>query len=322
LPNFPDSVNWIATASLQKNTGPATISLGFKMGFLDKARSLFRPARLNVRSRFELLREAVHGTMSEFYMARDRRTGQIVGLKILDPDKTVTFESRFAGLQKPTEGQIARQFQHERIVKVLEHGLTHDGRQYLLMEYLDGPGLNTLIANREVGLNGKRVRLIRQMAEGLAVVHRAGFIHRDICPRNYVCARDLSSLKLIDFGLTVPATKQFMMPGNRTGTPSYMAPEIVRRRNTDQRLDIFALGVSAYQLCALQLPWPGSDASGRAAMLHDSVEPIPLLEACPHLNPKLAKLIMQCMSVDPDRRPQTADDLFKAVRLIPRETAD
>lgn len=292
------------------------------MGLFEKARSLFRPSRLSVKSRFEVLREAVHGTMSEFYMARDRRTGQIVGLKILDAEKTELFESRFAGLQKPTEGEIAQQLKHERIVTVLEHGLTTDGRRYLVMEHLDGPGLNTLIANRDERLHGKRVRLIRQMAEALAAVHAAGFIHRDICPRNYVCSKDLNSLKLIDFGLTVPATRPFMLPGNRTGTPSYMAPEIVRRRTTDQRLDIFALGVSAYQLCALQLPWPGSDASGRAAMLHDSVPPVPLLEARRDLDPKLAELIMQCLAIDPENRPRTAGEFLKQVRLIRQETAN
>lgn len=292
------------------------------MGFLDKARTLFRSSRLNVKWRFEVLREAVHGTMSDFYVAREKRTGKIVGLKILDPEKTAAFEARFPGLEKPTEGAIASQFRHPRIVEVFEHGLTKDGRQYLIMEHLDGPGLNTLISNREKNLDGKRCQLIRQMAEGLAAVHRTGFIHRDICPRNYVCTPDLTSLKLIDFGLTVPATKPFMLPGNRTGTPNYMAPEIVRRRTTDHRLDIFAWGVSAYQLCALELPWPGSDASGRAAMRHDTEAPVPLLEARPDLNPKLAKLIMQCLAVDPDRRPQKAEDIFKAMTAIRRETAD
>ena len=83
--------------------------------------------------------------------------------------------------------------------------------------------------------------LLRQAAEALAAVHRAGYIHRDICPRNFVVDKDCESLKLIDFGLTVPATPPFMQPGNRTGTPNYMAPEVVRRRPTDQRLDIFCL---------------------------------------------------------------------------------
>jgi serine/threonine-protein kinase len=269
-----------------------------------------------------LLREAVYGTMSEFYMAREKRTGVILGLKILDAEKTDLFESRFRGLNKPTEGEIALQLQHPRIVSVFEHGLTTDGRQYLLTEYLDGPGLNTLITNRKQGVTGKRLILIRQMAEALDVVHKGNFIHRDICPRNFICSADLTSLKLIDFGLTVPATKPFMAPGNRTGTPAYMAPEIVRRRSTDQRLDIFALGVSAYQVCAYQLPWPAADASGKVAMLHDTVEPVPLLTACPNLSPALADLIMQCLRVDPNDRPQTAEDFVKAIRLIRREIVD
>lgn len=292
------------------------------MGLFDKARSLFRPSRLNVRSRFELLREAVYGTMSEFYMAREKRTGKTVGLKILDVEKTAAFEARFPGLEKPTEGEIATGFEHPRIVTVFEHGLTTDGRQYLIMEYLEGPPLNTLISRRSEQLQGRLMPLIRQMAETLDVVHQAGFVHRDICPRNFICTPDLKSLTLIDFGLTVPATKPFMAPGNRTGTPAYMAPEIIRRRPTDQRLDIFALGVSIYQLCVFELPWPGSDASGKVAMLHDTVEPVPLLKARPDLNPTLAKLIMRCLAVNPDERPQSAGELHQAFRRIRTETAE
>jgi serine/threonine-protein kinase len=290
------------------------------MGLLDKAKSVFRPSRLRVRRRFELLREAVYGTMSEFYMAREKRTGKIVGLKILDAEKTATFEARFPGLDKPPEGEIAMGIRHPRIVEVFEYGLTTDDRQYLVMEYLEGAPLNTLISRKSERLEGRRLPLIRQMAEALDVVHRAGFIHRDICPRNYICTPDLATVKLIDFGLTVPATKPFMVPGNRTGTPAYMAPEIIRRRPTDQRLDIFALGVSVYQLCALELPWPGSDASGKVAMLHDTVPPVPLLKARPDLNPKLADLVMRCLQINPADRPQTSEEFVGVVRTIRSET--
>ena len=102
----------------------------------------------------------------------------------------------------------------------------------------------------------------------MAAVHAAGFIHRDICPRNFLLTNNRDDLKLIDFGLTVPATRMFMQPGNRTGSPNYMAPELVRRRATDQRLDVFAFGVTAYEFCTFRLPWLRG-TTGMAAMSHD-----------------------------------------------------
>ena len=148
------------------------------------------------------------------------------------------------------------------------------------MEFLDGPGLNSLIIGRSKLLDGNRLALARQAAEALEAVHDAGFIHRDICPRNFVCSKDATSLKLIDFGLTVPAEKEFMLPGNRTGTPNYMAPEVVRRKPTDQRLDIFSFGASMYELFAFELPWQrGTD--GRAAMGHGQSGRPPLEQVLP-----------------------------------------
>ena len=127
------------------------------------------------------------------------------------------------------------------------------------MEFLDGPGLNSLIIARSKLLDGNRLTLARQAAEALEAVHAAGFIHRDICPRNFVCSPDATSLKLIDFGLTVPAEKEFMLPGNRTGTPNYMAPEVVRRKPTDQRLDIYSLRRDRSTSCS-RSSCPGSAA--------------------------------------------------------------
>ena len=89
------------------------------MAFLDRLGGLLQGKKLNVRSRFELLRKAISGTMSKFYMARDRRTDKVVGLKVLDPEKTAAFRARFKGLKKPTEGEIAVQFDNPRIVKTL-----------------------------------------------------------------------------------------------------------------------------------------------------------------------------------------------------------
>jgi serine/threonine-protein kinase len=290
------------------------------MGLFDQLRSLF-DGKLNVEQRFELLREAVSGTMSSFYMARDRKTGEVVGLKILDSAKTEFFESRFKGLSKPSEGEIATQLVHPRIVKTLDYGVTTRGEPYLLMEYLDGPGLNVLIKDRSPKLVKNRLNMIRQMAEAVGAVHRAGYIHRDICPRNFICNQEVTELKLIDFGLTVPATKEFMQPGNRTGTPNYMAPEVVRRRPTDQRLDLFSLGATCYQLVTFELPWPSQDTTGKAAMLHDTKEPAEILTLRPDLHPRLARLIMQCLATQPAARPKSIDEFLRAIDDLHSETA-
>ena len=131
--------------------------------------------------------------MSKFYMARDRETGEIVGLKILDKEKTAAFEARFRGLNKPSEGEIAVQLQHPQIVRTFRHGMTTKGEQFLVMEFLDGPGLNSLIIGRHPDWPARELTFLRQAAEALAAVHEAGFIHRDICPRNFVANRTITA---------------------------------------------------------------------------------------------------------------------------------
>ena len=288
------------------------------MGIGQFIKSFLDGGKVDVASRYEILREAVSGTMSNFNMARDRETGKIVGLKVLDKAKTDALEARFKGLKKPTEGEIASSFKHPRIVETLYHGFTTNDEQFVVMEFLDGPGLNSLIIGRSKLLDGNRLALARQAAEALEAVHEAGYIHRDICPRNFVCSKDASSLKLIDFGLTLPAEKEFMLPGNRTGTPNYMAPEVVRRKSTDQRLDIFAYGVSMYELFAFELPWLRGD-TGQAAMTHGQSAPPPLRTFYPKINPTLEAAIHKCMESEPENRFQTITQYLKAISRVKHE---
>jgi serine/threonine-protein kinase len=187
------------------------------------------------------------------------------------------------------------------------------------MEYVRGPGLHQLLYNRDPCLEGHRLRLVRQMAEAVEYVHSRQFIHRDVCPRNFIYEADTGNIKLIDFGLSVPLLPEFMQPGNRTGTPLYMAPELVRRRATDQRLDVFAMGVSAYQICTYELPWPVTDTTGQAALAHDTQVPRDVLAFRPTLNRTLAKAIMRCMRPNPNERPQTVAEFLRAIRAC---TAD
>lgn len=303
------------------------------MGLLDKfgfgkkndkssgKRSVKSTKKVDVEARFERLKTAVSGTMSKFYAARDRETDQVVGLKLCDFEKFSFFESRFKGMNKPSEGEIAASMEHPNIIKTLEYGLTTQKEPYLIMEFIQGPGLNTLIQNRATDrLGDHRLSLIKQMADALAYVHAKGYIHRDICPRNFICSTDIEHIKLIDFGLTVPATEPFMRPGNRTGTPLYMAPEIVRRRKTDQRLDIFAFGVSCYQLLTFDFPWPGGETSGLAALNHDTSNPRDILTYRPDLNKTLAGLIMQSVQPLPENRIQSMDAFVRSLRTVTSET--
>jgi len=283
------------------------------MAFLDSLKNMLG-GKLDVRSRFELLREAVSGTMSKFYMARDRRTGQIVGLKILDKEKTAAFEARFKGLKKPSEGEIAVQFDHPFIVKTYEYGLTNEGAQYLVMEYLGGIGMNSELISRDPRLEGHRVEYIRHIAEALQAVHNTGFIHRDVCPRNLILTTDGKTLKLTDFGLTVPSTPPFLQPGNRTGTPNYMAPELVRRFPTDHRLDVFAFGVTAYEVCTFELPWYRG-TTGMAAMSHDQ-PPTEIQKHRPSIHPDLAQAIHWCIEPELRRRCPSMEEFLKAIRNV------
>jgi len=288
------------------------------MGFLDrfkkKPADTTRRTRVNIEQRFEIKRTAISGSMSNFYMARDRENDNTIGLKVADSEKTKLFESRFKELKKPSEGEIAISIDHPHVVSTYEHGTTRSREAYIVMEYIRGPGLHNLIYNNDSILDGKRLTLIRQMALALEAVHDAGFIHRDICPRNYICSEDAESIKLFDFGLTLPNKHSFRQPGNRTGTPLYMAPEVVRRKWTDLRLDIFSLGVTLYEFCTFDLPWPKTETTGMAALAHDTYDPREILELKPGMNRKLADAIMKCISAQADNRYETVGQFLTAIQ--------
>ena len=295
----------------------------FRMGIFDK---LFQKKeggieskkKVDVEVRFERIRSAISGTMSNFFVAKDRQNdNKIVGVKLCDIEKVEFFESRFKGLNKPQEGWISAQMIHPNIAKTLDFGTTTKGQPYIVLEFVDGPGLQVLVLEREEEkLRGKRLSLITQMAEALNYVHRKEFIHRDICPRNYICSLDLNTIKLIDFGLTLPATRPFMLPGNRTGTPLYMAPEIVRRRSTDQRVDVFSFGVTCYHMITFELPWNTTDTTGKAALQHDTAPPIEILDLRPDLDTTLANAIMSAIKANVDQRTPDMETFLRQLRQV------
>lgn len=293
------------------------------MSIFDKIKNVLAGSgtlgRLDVAERFRLDRHAYTGTMSKFHVAHEIETGKVYGIKLLDREKTELFRARFKGLKKPSEGEIGMKIDHPLVAKTYEYGVTTNGVEYILMEFIDGPGMNVLVKHRNQDFMPYRLSLIRQMAEAVQAVHDAGFIHRDVCPRNFICREDLQQLKLIDFGLTIPNEEPYRQPGNRTGTPQYMAPEIVRRRHTDQRVDLFAFGVTVYRVLTFEHPWGTTDTSGMAALAHDTRKYTDIREHRPYLHPKLIDAVHQCLEVNPEKRMDSCKRFLARIRDVKSE---
>ena len=148
---------------------------------------------------------------------------------------------------------------HPNVVQTYEYGLTTKGEYCLVMELIEGMGLNYLLETKSTQLDGRRNNFLIQMCDAIEYIHKEGYLHRDICPRNVMVDKE-NRVKMIDFGLAIPNTPGFLKPGNRTGTPNYLAPELIRRVTTDHRVDLFALGVTAYEVFTNDLPWEKSQS--------------------------------------------------------------
>jgi serine/threonine protein kinase len=273
--------------------------------------------RIDINKRFELLGRTGQGSMSKVWRARDRSLGRTVCLKVLDKEKTAKFEARFLGLNRPMEGVICTALHHENVVRTYEYGMTTAGEQFLVMELIEGNGLNFYIETNSPNLNGKRIDYLIQITEGVEYIHQQGFMHRDICPRN-IMVTNTGVVKLIDFGLTIPNTADFWKPGNRTGTPSYLAPEVIKRINTDHRVDLFALGVTAYELFTNALPWEKGDST-TTLKNHINNPGKYVREYRADLDDHVTKLIMRSIERDPNARFQSATDFATALRALPKQ---
>ncbi len=288
------------------------------MNFLEKLfgkKSDVKP--IDVRKRFDLLGPTGQGSMSKVWRARDTKSGRQVALKVLDKEKTDRFEGRFdPKFKKPTEGEIAVQLSHPNVVKTYEWGRTLDGEQWLCMEFVEGQGLSFLVDVQNETMQKGRLDLVVQLGEAIEYLHRQKFLHRDICPRN-VIVDETDQVKLIDFGLVVPNTPQFQQPGNRTGTLAYMAPELIKRRPTDERIDVFSFAVTAYEMYAGRRPWKSLKSVDTALRAY-ATEGTDLRELVPDVDETVAAALMKGIACEPrDRWPDMSamlEELRRAQR--------
>jgi serine/threonine protein kinase len=290
------------------------------VGLFDSLKSIFAsgPAKLpiiNVDRRFELLGRTGQGSMSKVFRARDRDTGRLVCLKILDREKTLKFEARFTGLKKPSEGEISMMLRHTNIVQTYEYGLTTKKEPYLLMEFVEGVGLNFMIETKSDKLEGHRIDFLAQLADGIEFLHKKGFLHRDVCPRNVMVTND-GVVKIIDLGLAVPFRPEFCKPGNRTGTTNYLAPELIKRQTTDHRVDMFALGVTAYETFTGTTPWEKA-ASLQMLLSHMNSPGRDPRDIRKDLDEATCQFLNKSIERDPSKRYQRPAEFRDALRRLP-----
>ncbi len=275
---------------------------------------------VDLKKRWDLQARTGQGSMSKVWKAYDRELGRTVALKVLDKAKTAKFEEKFKlmGLKKPPEGEICMSLRHDNIVKTFEHGLTKTGDPYLVMEWVEGLGLNFLIDSKSHQLDGKRVSIVAQMCDALQFLHDSKYLHRDLCPRNVMLTSE-GVVKLIDFGLTIPYTPQFCQPGNRTGTVDFLAPEIIKRSTTDHRVDLFALGTTAFELFTNNLPWEKSLNSDESIRRRLNTPSRNAKVLCPSIDDELNRILMKSIEVDRKARFSTAIEFKEALLKMTRQ---
>jgi serine/threonine-protein kinase len=185
---------------------------------------------------------------------------------------------------------------NDNVINYIEHGKI-DRTPYLLMDYVESSNLKILLSRGDEVLAENVAQIIIDMALGLDQVHDSGFIHLDFKPENILVTRN-AGVRLIDFDLARPKPAEpKKMPGKNPGTPAYMAPEHLQSLAIDQRADIFAFGVTAYEVLTTQKPFPGDtpDEILRKQLNDDCAAPRDLN---PDIPAAVEKIILKCLKRD------------------------
>ena len=265
---------------------------------------------------YRLERELGGGGMSRVFVAQDTRLGREVVVKVLSPDLAAGVNSdRFH-----REILVAAQLQHPQIVPVLAAGET-DGLPYFTMPYVAGESLRRRLDGGKPLPVVDAVAVLRDVARALAYAHQHGVVHRDIKPDNVLIAG--GSAAVTDFGIAkaLSSSRTFggehlTRVGNSLGTPAYMAPEqVAADPNADHRIDIYSFGAMAYELLSGSPPFAGRPPHA-VLSAHLTEQPAPLESRAPGVPPALAALVMKCLAKNPADRPQTADELVRALERV------
>ena len=278
-----------------------------------------------------LLEERIGGGgMGEVWRARHRLLIRPAAIKLI--------RQQALGAMASDPALLVRRFEREarataaltspHTVQLYDFGVAEDGRLYYVMELLDGLDLDTLV-NQYGPLPAERVvHLLRQVCSALADAHANGLVHRDIKPANVVVSRagtTFDFVKVLDFGLVKLDTARdsdtdlvkLSTDDSWSGTPGYMAPEVVLGAATDHRVDLYALGCVAYWLLTGVMVFEGENAM-QVMMQHAQAEPRrPSQRVNVPIPAALEALIMECLEKDPGRRPASAELVSERLSAVP-----
>ncbi|MFA9469134.1 MAG: serine/threonine-protein kinase [Deltaproteobacteria bacterium] len=259
------------------------------------------------------------GGMGTVYRAHQTTVGRDVAIKVLRPELARDEQAVF---RFEREARVAISLDHPNLVRVFLSGRLSDGRLYIVMELLEGRSLADELDEHGWPSLERALIMTMKLCAGLGAVHAAGIVHRDIKPENIYLVRrgrDTDFVKLVDFGIARvlqaegigPATTQ---NGRVFGTATYISPEAATGEETDQRSDIYSLGVLTYQLLTGELPFEGKTA-GAVLMQHVHQDP-PLLQTKgrgAEVPDDVARVVMRSLSKDPDARQQTLAEFLDSL---------
>jgi serine/threonine-protein kinase len=256
-------------------------------------------------SRYQLQQTLGTGGMSSVYRARDLLLKRPVAIKILRPDlsRDAAFRDRFR-----LEASAAANLSHPNLVTVHDFGVDGE-RLYIVMEYVPGTDLKTIIKQRKRFSVEEALQLFIQACAGIGYAHRAGLVHCDVKPHNMLVTPD-QRLKVADFGIaralsTIHPEEQHDIVW---GSPQYFSPEQAVGTAPSPASDVYSLGVILYEMLTGQLPFTSNDPE-ELVRLHRDAYPIPPHRLNKEIPPALDQIIVKVLSKEPSARYRTADQL-------------
>jgi serine/threonine protein kinase len=279
------------------------------------------PSRGLVAGKYELIRIIGRGGMGSVWEGRHTSLGTHVAIKFIEKEFADNDEAR---KRFDNEARAAAALQSKHAIQIHDHGVTEDGKPYIVMEMLVGEPLDKRIERARIMPLNETARILQQVCRALQKAHEHGIVHRDLKPENIFLVRgpddDEEIAKVLDFGIAKirhNAQDQSVSSSTRTGavlgTPFYMSPEQARGlRDIDHRTDLWSLGVIAFKCTTGRLPFEGESLGDLLVKICTAPLPIPT-QLNPTLPPSFDAWFSRALDRDPNRRFASAIELSEAL---------